>query len=300
MKTCCTNITIPETCPTCTEIVDACCVLNQLPLTCLFPEPLLTDYIEAKGSLNAFTLTVRVKNYLGIKLGDVLSHATGFQLVADGAVVTAITLTSTGTSTSVYNISVDKANVGNSPNTFVKTDLTRYRTEIPQCDINQAVNDFLCDLSGQLDPSGTCCPEWTTLNPGAYEASGGYSWSDATAVGVEFEPLQYTTPVSCNCNEVRFKGMLNGYRFEDWTTMFTMPVGARPGKVRVYPVNVFLMEYGVEVTTQDVIPSLIRVFPTGEVQVRLKEYCCSGQILLDVPRFNVFVPLEGISYEAEL
>lgn len=205
-------------------------------------------------------------------------------LVTDGAVVTNVSLTG-----GVYTLTLDKPNAGSSAS-GVKLRLVRYRTNIPQCEINEAINDILCDLSG----GGGCCSDWNPITN--FNASGGYSWENADATGVTFQEAEYLTPSSCNCNTVKLRGTVMGPWLGLVTLMFTLPTGIQPLKTRIYSVNVTVVQTVVPTTDQDILPATVIITGTN-VYLRLKDRCCYNQIGLNPARELLYVSLEGISFE---
>lgn len=290
MKTCCTSTTIPTTCPECEEIIDACCVIQQLPLPCLFPEPDLSGNIQASGSSGSTTIFVTANNNIGIKIGDFLTSEST-PLVDVNSMVTAVVLTSTGATTSNYTVTLDKPTIAGS-GTKIKVNLVRYQTEIPQCEVNEALSQVICDLSANL----ACCSDWQDIT--GFNASGDYIWADATA---EIEPqgAQYLIPSSCNCNTVKLRGTLMGPWLGNLTLMLTLPAGIEPLKPRSYSVNVLAQDILGSPTTQDIFPALIFIIG-NEVFLRLKDYCCNDEHSFDPARWVLYVSLEGISFEVDV
>lgn len=287
MKNCCnTTITIPTQCPKCQEIVDSCCVIHEDALPCIFPDPETSFSVQGGGSIGLYTITATITPpTIGvIKKGDILFNDSTNLLVTDGAVVTGVSFVG-----GVYTLTLDKPNIGSIASS-AKLTLVRYRTNTPQCEINEAINDILCDLSG----GGGCCSDWNPITN--FNASGGYTWENADATGVTFQEAEYLTPSSCNCNTVKLRGAIMGPWLGLITLMFTLPTGIQPLKTRIYSVNV-----GVESTVfpnsgQYFLPAIIIITDTN-VYLRLLDRCCLDEISLDPARLLLYVSLEGISFE---
>lgn len=281
MKNCCnTTITIPTQCPKCQEIVDSCCVIHEDALPCIFPDIDSSGNIQGTGSIGLYTITTTSAT---VKKGDLLYNTSDGILVTDGAVVTNVSLVG-----GVYTLTLDKPNAGSLVN--VKLRRLRYRTNIPQCEINEAINDILCDLSG----GGGCCSDWNPITN--FNASGGYTWENADATGVTFQEAEYLTPSSCNCNTVKLRGTVMGPWLGLVTLMFTLPTGIQPLKTRIYSVNVTVVGTVVPNSGQDILPATVIITGTN-VFLRLRDRCCSDVIGLSPPRELLYVSLEGISFE---
>ena len=282
MKNCCnTTIFIPTQCPKCQEIVDSCCVIHEDALPCIFPDIDSSGNIQGTGSIGLYTITTTSAT---VKKGDILYNTSDGILVTDGAVVTNVSLVG-----GVYTLTLDKPNIG-SVASSAKLRLVRYRTNTPQCEINEAINDILCDLSG----GGGCCSDWNPITN--FNASGGYTWENADATGVTLQEAEYLTPSSCNCNTVKLRGAVMGPWLGLVTLMFTLPTGIQPLKTRVYSVNVtFVIPVG-NYLSQDILPATVIITGTN-VYLRLKDRCCSNEIGLSSPRVLLYVSLEGISFE---
>jgi hypothetical protein len=282
MKNCCnTTITIPTQCPKCQEIVDSCCVIHEDALPCIFPDIDSSGTIQGTGSIGLYTITTTSAT---VKKGDILYNDSNAVLVTDGAVVTNVSFNGSN-----YTLTLDKPNAGSSASS-VKLRLVRYRTNIPQCEINEAINDILCDLSG----GGGCCSDWNPITN--FNASGGYTWENADATGITFQEAEYLTPSSCNCNTVKLRGTIMGPWLGLTTLMFTLPTGIQPLKSRIYSVNVNVVGIPVPITGQDTFPATIIITGTNVV-LRLKDNCCSAPEPLDPARLLLYVSLEGISFE---
>jgi hypothetical protein len=283
MKNCCnTTIFIPTQCPKCQEIVDSCCVIHEDALPCIFPDPETSFIVQGSGSIGLYTITATTIGV--IKKGDILFNASTNLLVTDGAVVTGVSFVG-----GVYTLTLDKPNIGSIASS-AKLRLVRYRTNTPQCEINEAINDILCDLSG----GGGCCSDWNPITN--FNASGGYSWENADATGVTFQEAEYLTPSSCNCNTVKLRGTVMGPWLGLITLMFTLPTGIQPLKTRIYSVNVTVVQTVVPTTDQDILPATVIITGTN-VYLRLKDRCCYNQIGLNPARELLYVSLEGISFE---
>lgn len=283
MKNCCnTTITIPTQCPKCQEIVDSCCVIHEDALPCIFPDIDSSGTIQGTGSIGLYTITTTSAI---VKKGDLLYNTSDGILVTDGAVVTNVSFNGSN-----YTLTLDKPNAGSLVN--VKLRRLRYRTNIPQCEINEAINDILCDLSG----GGGCCSDWNPITN--FNASGGYTWENADATGVTFQEAEYLTPSSCNCNTVKLRGTVMGPWLGLVTLMFTLPTGIQPLKTRIYSVNVTITQIAGDliVAEQDILPATIIITGTN-VALRLKDKCCLDDRPLDPDRFLLYVSLEGISFE---
>lgn len=281
MKNCCnTTITIPTQCPKCQEIVDSCCVIHEDALPCIFPDIDSSGNIQGTGSIGLYTITTTSAI---VKKGDLLYNTSDGILVTDGAVVTNVSFNGSN-----YTLTLDKPNAGSLVN--VKLRRLRYRTNIPQCEINEAINDILCDLSG----GGGCCSDWNPITN--FNASGGYTWENADATGVTFQEAEYLTPSSCNCNTVKLRGTVMGPWLGLVTLMFTLPTGIQPLKTRIYSVNVTVVGIPVPTTGQDILPATVIITGTN-VFLRLNDNCCSSERPLDPDRFLLYVSLEGISFE---
>jgi hypothetical protein len=282
MKNCCnTTITIPTQCPKCQEIVDSCCVIHEDALPCIFPDIDSSGTIQGGGSIGLYTITTTSAT---VKKGDILFNAGTNLLVTEGAVVTGVSFVG-----GVYTLTLDKPNVGSSASKAILRRV-RYRTNIPQCEINEAINDILCDLSG----GGGCCSDWNPITN--FNASGEYTWENADATGVTFQEAEYLTPSSCNCNTVKLRGAIMGPWLGLITLMFTLPTGIQPLKTRIYSVNVNVVGIPVPITGQDTFPATIIITGTN-VYLRLKDNCCSDREPLDPARLLLYVSLEGISFE---
>jgi hypothetical protein len=282
MKNCCnTTITIPTQCPKCQEIVDSCCVIHEDALPCIFPDIDSSGTFTGGGSIGLYTITTTSAT---VKKGDILFNAGTNLLVTEGAVVTGVSFVG-----GVYTLTLDKPNVGSSASKAILRRV-RYRTNIPQCEINEAINDILCDLSG----GGGCCSDWNPITN--FNASGEYTWENADATGVTFQEAEYLTPSSCNCNTVKLRGAIMGPWLGLITLMFTLPTGIQPLKTRIYSVNVNVVGIPVPITGQDTFPATIIITGTN-VYLRLKDNCCSDREPLDPARLLLYVSLEGISFE---
>jgi len=282
MKNCCnTTITIPTQCPKCQEIVDSCCVIHEDVLPCIFPDIDSSGTFTGGGSIGLYTITTTSAT---VKKGDILFNDSTPILVTDGAVVTGVSLIG-----GVYTLTLDKPNIS-SVASGAKLKLIRYRTNIPQCEINEAINDILCDLSG----GGGCCSDWNPITN--FNASGEYTWENADATGITFQEAEYLTPSSCNCNTVKLRGTIMGPWLGLTTLMFILPTGIQPLKSRIYSVNVNVVGIPVPIAGQDTFPATIIITGTNVV-LRLKDNCCSAPEPLDPARLLLYVSLEGISFE---
>jgi hypothetical protein len=282
MKNCCnTTITIPTQCPKCQEIVDSCCVIHEDALPCIFPDIDSSGTIQGTGSIGLYTITTTSAT---VKKGDILYNDSNAVLVTDGAVVTNVSFNGSN-----YTLTLDKPNAGSSASS-VKLRLVRYRTNIPQCEINEAINDILCDLSG----GGGCCSDWNPITN--FNASGGYTWENADATGITFQEAEYLTPSSCNCNTVKLRGTIMGPWLGLTTLMFTLPPGIQPLKTRIYSVNVAVVSTVFPNSGEYFLPATIIITGTNVV-LRLKDNCCSAPEPLDPARLLLYVSLEGISFE---
>ena len=284
MKNCCnTTITIPTQCPKCHEIVDSCCVIHEDALPCIFPDIDSSGTIQGTGSIGLYTITTTSAT---VKKGDILYNDSNAVLVTDGAVVTNVSFNGSN-----YTLTLDKPNAGSSASS-VKLRRLRYRTNIPQCEINEAINDILCDLSG--GGGGGCCSDWNPITN--FNASGGYSWENADATGVTFQEAEYLTPSSCNCNTVKLRGAIMGPWLGLITLMFTLPPGIQPLKSRVYSVNVAVVSTVFPNSGELFLPAVILITGTN-VYLRLIDMCCFSEIGLTPLRTLLYVSLEGISFE---
>lgn len=115
-----------------------------------------------------------------------------------------------------------------------------------QTEINQAVNDALCDLENS-------CNTWTELTKGNLGLSTGWAW-----VGGDFEKPAISDVKGCI---VRLAGTISRSILNpvigNSIQIGVLPVGKRPNKIRRYSVNVTTSLTGFR------FASFITVYPSG-------------------------------------
>lgn len=156
----------------------------------------------------------------------------------------------------------------------------------PQGEINQILARAICELA-EIEASG-CCPEWLDVTD--YAASGEYEWAPAPSgeIGIIQTP-QYTTPLDCNCNKVKLRGVIVGRWTASTMLMFTLPVGIGPTNVRTYPTVVIV---GNE---KFYYPALILV-KNNEVSLLLGPATCCNSNQINTGDILV-VTLESVEFE---
>lgn len=122
MARCCDSIEVPSACEgICEKLINSCCIINADNLPCLFPEVVKTG----SGTADLFVITVN--NSTSLEVGMAVTG----DGVGTGAVITKI---------QGVSITVSVANTA----TFTNESLSFTKINVPQCDVNVAIDAALC------------------------------------------------------------------------------------------------------------------------------------------------------------
>lgn len=244
MANCCDDPVIPPSCvKKCQQFVDACCVIDEQPLDCIF-EPIAATITSAV--LGQFVFTVA--DVTGITVGML---AVG-DAVGEGAVVTNIT---------GLVVTVTVANTKNVPNVASDPDVTFSLINNPQCDINLAINDIICLLKQAALP---CYDEFNNVTL----ITQTYPWLvPADTV------LQYSNPVSCQVRLRGFVQMTQDYPFPTnnlTTPVFSIPLAtSRPlTRTHAFSVTVTVTADGVDYSTL-LLPGILIITTAGVASIAI-------------------------------
>ncbi len=287
MADCCNPVTPPTCINKCQQNYDACCVIDEQPLPCIFPP------IETTGSGIITQFVITVDDVTGIEVGML---ATGDGIGVGAVVVSVVGLVVT---LSVANIATFPAASAGDGVAFLLIDNT-------QCDINKAVNDAICDLQEGVIP----CPEW----------------NDVTLVDPLMElvwtsnsPTQYADPLNC---VVRLRGVMETTIPVPLFTavvsqLYVIPAGpSRPAIQKVLSANIVVNSD--DEFTALYVPGFVIVNTTGEVQIGFTNFnpivarlstcpdCPGGDNVAKAEAYfanattlTFFITLDGLTFETQ-
>lgn len=242
MSNCCNPI-IPPACERkCKQRYDACCVIDEQALPCIF------DPIEVLASGIIGQDTVVVDDASGIALGmEVTGGGVGV-----GAVVTGISGTT---------VQLSVVNEQTFPGVSVGGLLTFNRINNAQCDINKAINDKLCNI-------GNPCPTWNVIT----------SYSDPimdvvwqTATGSE---VAASNPSGC---VVRLRGQITSDPIPMTiitavnSQLFILPAPLWPSTQKVLSLTVVVNGVGGQWTAL-YLPALLLIGTDGKVSITFTNF----------------------------
>lgn len=274
MAECCNPVILPSCDITCPQLYNACCVVDEQDLDCIF-EPIVTT---ATGIIAQFTIVV--SNAAGIVVGLVAS-GDGIGVGAEVTVVAGVQIT------------LSIANSATFPAAGVGDVVTFRAASHTQCEINEEVNSILCDLEQGIIP----CHTYTNV---VFETQDGFTWTPLS-------PVQYSDKLSC---QIRLRGIaqtiIDGTQtFQVTTTVFTIPAGpARPAVAQVFSLVVQILDPLAVGNTAIFLPALFSLGATGIATLTVihPNPCdpCSGSPYFDITHdLTLTVSFDGLTYDTQ-
>lgn len=290
MSECCNPVTPPSCINRCQQLIDACCVIDEQPLPCIMGE-VLTEVTSA--TIGQFTIVV--DSATGITVG----LAAFGDAIGANAIVTAVNGTL---------ITLSAANIKDVPGASTDPGVSFTSIDNPQCDINKAIHDIIC----QLQEGGIPCPTWrsVTLNDPIMNLT----WTATSKT-------EYSDPLQC---VVRLRGTLQTSltlpiaQSAINSQLFQIPAGAsRPAITKI--LHTVVVVNSDSQFTALYVPALVVVTTSGTVQVAFTNFnpnvprnstcadCGGGDAVAtpeayfapDATELVFSVPLDGLTYETQ-
>lgn len=181
MATCCNPVTAPTCTPTpCPQLYNACCVINEANLPCLYPP------VDASGVSTAYSYNItNVEVFGGDAIEDIVTGMTAFTVVDS-------------VETAIGKVTVDSllttVTLDTAPATFSGNLVFKF-VDQTQCTINKRIDEALCGLLPNIPP----CPTFEDI---VYKVSGqSLSWG-TSPFGIHVQAAGLYP-----CNQVRLRGL---------------------------------------------------------------------------------------------
>ena len=237
MATCCNPVTAPTCTPTpCPQLYNACCVINEANLPCLYPP------VDASGVSTAYSYNItNVEVFGGNAIEDIVTGMTAFTVV--DSVETAIGKVTVDSL--LTTVTLDTAPATYSGNLVFKF------VEQTQCDINEAVDAAICALKAGTVP----CPSFT---PVVFSEGDSLVW---TNFGSSRQVAEYSDVQNCT---IRLRGVIkttvsSGAAAVN-SLVTTLPTV--PASVRSFSVTVRLVD---GTASTQFYPGFVTIAPDGTV-----------------------------------
>ena len=276
MATCCNPVTAPTCTPTpCPQLYNACCVINEANLPCLYPP------VDASGVSTAYSYNItNVEVFGGDAIEDIVTGMTAFTVV--DSVETAIGKVTVDSL--LTTVTLDTAPATYSGNLVFKF------VEQTQCDINEAVDAAICALQAGTVP----CFDFTS---GAMTLTA--PWT-AVASGNPQAP-EYSAPTFCT---IRLRGAVQrefNVAEQDTTctlrsfAITTLPAAQHPLFNRLLPTTVLVIETtNPSSNVAHCFPAFMAISTAGVVTVLFYvDHCLT---FANQP-YKVTVSFDGLTYE---
>lgn len=236
MAECCDPIILPTCTHRCDKLVDACCVVDQQPLPCIFPP------IETEGSGTIGQFVIVVDDPTGILVG-MLADGDG---IGAGAIVTAI---------NGNQITLSVANSASFPSASTGDGLAFALINNTQCDINKAISDILCTIG---------CHTYTVAT--LVDPAMDLVWVGDPANLPEYSDIK-------NC-KISLRGQATAVMPDPNvgidSNLFVLPVGLRPARRQIISTVVSLDDGGG--TTPLFLGAWLVVHTNGDVDIVFNNY----------------------------